>query len=148
MNEELETLNHELRAKVEELSRVGTDMKNLLDSTEIAILFLDDALHVRRYTPEAATLIKLIPGDVGRPLADLATELAYPELLEDAGAVLRTLAFREKVVQSRDQRWYNVRIIPYRTADNRIDGLVITFSPREAGRPLAAHSAKKTRGAS
>jgi len=128
MNEELQTLNSELQAKVDQLSRTGSDMKNLLDSTEIAVLFLDDALNVRRFTPQAAKLIKLIPGDVGRPLADLASTLDYPELGDDAQEVLRTLVFREKVVAGRDSRSFRVRVMPYRTIDNRIDGLVITFT--------------------
>jgi two-component system CheB/CheR fusion protein len=128
MNEELQTLNHELQAKVDELSRTGNDMKNLLDSTEIAILFLDEALNVRRFTPKAATLIKLIPGDIGRPLADLATILDYDAIYDDAGEVLRTLVFQEKRIATRDGRDFSVRIMPYRTTDNRIDGVVITFT--------------------
>jgi two-component system CheB/CheR fusion protein len=128
MNEELHTLNGELQAKVDDLSRASNDMKNLLDSTAIAVLFLDDALHVRRFTPQAATLIKLIPGDVGRPLADLATTLQYPGLYDDARDVLRTLVFKETAVDdAREGRRFKVRIMPYRTSDNRIDGVVITF---------------------
>jgi two-component system CheB/CheR fusion protein len=128
MNEELSTLNDELQAKVDELSRTGNDMKNLLDSTEIAVVFLDEALNVRRFTPKAATLIKLIAGDVGRPLADLATNLDYPALHDDALDVLRTLVFKETRVKSRDGSAFSVRIMPYRTTDNRIDGVVITFT--------------------
>jgi PAS domain-containing protein len=128
MNEELQTLNHELRAKVEELSDASNDMRNLLDSTEIAILFLDGAFNVRRFTPEAAKLIRLIPGDVGRPLTDLVSNLRYPEMHEDAREVLRTLLFKEKSVPSQNGKWFCVRIMPYRTIDNRIDGLVITFT--------------------
>ena len=129
MNEELQTLNHELQAKVDELSRTSNDMKNLLDSTEIAILFLDEALNVRRFTPKAATLIKLIPGDVGRPLADLASDLDYPALCDDAREVLRTLVFKEKHgPRPATAAGSRVRIMPYRTTDNRIDGVVITFT--------------------
>lgn len=128
MNEELQTLNHELQAKVDDLASASSDMRNLLDSTEIAILFLDGALAVRRFTPEAAKLIKLIPTDVGRPLSDLATDLRYPELHDDAREVLRTLVFVERSVPSRNEKWFRVRIMPYRTLDNRIDGLVITFT--------------------
>jgi two-component system CheB/CheR fusion protein len=128
MNEELQTLNHELQAKVDELSRASNDMKNLLDSTEIAILFLDDALNVRRFTPQATTIFKLIPSDVGRPLADLASGLAYSEIYDDAREVLRTLVIKEKVATSTDGRRLRVRIMPYRTIDNRIDGVVITFT--------------------
>ena len=127
MNEELQTLNAELQAKVDDLSRASNDMKNLLDSTAIAVLFLDEALNVRRFTPQAATLIKLIPGDVGRPLADLATSLEYPSLYDDAREVLRTLVFKETLVDARDGRRFVVRVMPYRTTDNRIDGVVITF---------------------
>jgi two-component system CheB/CheR fusion protein len=79
MNEELQTVNHELQAKVDELSRTSNDMKNLLDSTDIATLFLDDALLVRRFTPQTASIIKLIPGDVGRPITDIVTALDYPD---------------------------------------------------------------------
>jgi two-component system CheB/CheR fusion protein len=128
MNEELQTLNNELQVKVEDLSRASNDMRNLLDSTEIAVLFLDDALNVRRFTPQAARVIKLIPGDVGRPLADLATDLRYPELYDDAREVLRTLVFKETAVGSRSGRRFSVRIMPYRTNDNRIDGVVITLT--------------------
>jgi two-component system CheB/CheR fusion protein len=141
MNEELQTLNHELQAKVDELSRTGNDMKNLLDSTEIAIVFLDEALNVRRFTPKAASLIKLIPGDVGRPLADLATDLDYPALCDDAREVLRTLVFKETQATTRDGRRFSVRIMPYRTTDNRIDGVVITFT-----KLLVLEPATKTRG--
>jgi two-component system CheB/CheR fusion protein len=129
MNEELQTLNGQLQAKLDDLSRAGNDMKNLLDSTAIAVLFLDDALNVRRYTPEAATLIKLIPSDVGRPLADLATNVSYPGLYDDARTVLRRLVFKETTVRGSEGRRFVVRIMPYRTTDNRIDGVVITFIP-------------------
>ena len=84
MNEELQTVNHELQAKVDELSRTSNDMKNLLNSTDIATLFLDDALLVRRFTPQTTNIIKLIPGDVGRPITDIATALDYPGLAKDA----------------------------------------------------------------
>ncbi|WP_232834756.1 chemotaxis protein CheB [Rhodoferax ferrireducens] len=128
MNEELQTVNHELQAKVTELSRASNDMKNLLDSTEIATLFLDESLNVRRFTPQTTHLIKLIPGDTGRPITDIVTDLNYPEMVPDAREVLRTLVFREKDVPATDGRWFKVRIMPYRTQENRIDGLVITFS--------------------
>jgi len=128
MNEELQTVNAELQAKVDELSRASNDMKNLLDSTDIATLFLDKNLNVRRYTALTTKIIKLIPGDVGRPITDLASDLRYPELAEDAREVLRTLAAAEKPIATRDNRWFVVRIMPYRTLDDRIDGVVITFT--------------------
>jgi len=127
LNEELQTVNAELQAKVDEVSRANNDMKNLLNSTDIATLFLDDTLRVRRFTTQAAKLIRLIPGDVGRPITDIASDLLYPELAEDVAEVLRTLVFVEKSVTCRDQRWFTVRIMPYRTLENRIDGVVVTL---------------------
>ena len=127
MNEELHTVNHELNAKVDELSLVNDDMNNLLNSTDIATLFLDAQLKVRRFTTQATQVIPLIPGDAGRPITDLATELDYPQMVEDAREVLRTLIFRERQVTSHDGRWYAVRILPYRTQSNHIAGVVITF---------------------
>ena len=127
MNEELQTVNYELQAKVDALSQASDDMKNLLNSAHIATLFLDDGLKVRRFTNQTASIIKLIPGDAGRPITDLVTELQYPELADDMREVLRSLVFRECQVPARDGRWFNVRIMPYRTQDNRIDGVVITF---------------------
>ena len=128
LNEELQTVNAELQSKIDDVSRTSSDMKNLLDSTEIATVFLDNALNIRRFTPSMTRFIKLIPGDVGRPLADIVSDLEYPQLVDDAREVLRTLAFSEKQVPCRDSRWYTVRIMPYRTAGNVIDGLVITFT--------------------
>ena len=127
LNEELQTVNAELQGKVDELSRANNDMKNLLNSTDIATLFLDSEFKVRRFTTPATKIIQLIPGDVGRPITDLASDLIYPELTEDAREVLRKLGFSEKPIATRDGRWFNVRIMPYRTLDDRIDGVVLTF---------------------
>jgi len=138
MNEELQTVNHELQAKVEELSRANNDMKNLLNSTDIATLFLDDALNVRRFTSPTTSIIKLIASDAGRPITDLVTELNYPELVADAQEVLRTLVPKEKPISTRDDRWFTVRIMPYRTLDNRIDGVVITFLDITVAKKLEA----------
>ncbi len=138
MNEELQTLNAELQAKVNELSRASNDMRNLLDSTDIATLFLDNELHVRRFTPQATKIIKLIPADVGRPITDLASELSCPELAMDAREVLRTLVSSEKSIGARDGRWFTVRIMPYRTLDDRIDGVVITFANITEAKTLEA----------
>jgi chemotaxis methyl-accepting protein methylase/PAS domain-containing protein len=138
LNEELQTVNAELQTKVDELSRIGNDMKNLLDSTDIATLFLDNDLHVRRFTPQATKIIKLIPSDTGRPVTDLASGLRYPELAEDAKEVLRTLMFTEKPIAAHDGRWFTVRIMPYRTLDDRIDGVVITFSDITVAKTLEA----------
>ncbi len=127
LNEELQTVNTELQAKVDNLSRVNDDMKNLLDSTEIATLFLEEDLRIRRFTSQAAKLINLIPGDVGRPITHIASEVLYPELARDVAEVLRSLIFSEKLIGTQDGRWFNARIMPYRTLDNRIDGVVVTL---------------------
>ena len=138
MNEELQTVNTELQAKVDELSRSSNDMKNLLDSTDIATLFLDKDLRVRRFTPQATTIIKLIPGDVGRPITDLVSDLTYPDLAADVREVLRTLNSTAKPAAARDGRWFNIRIMPYRTLDDRIEGVVITFADITAAKTLEA----------
>jgi two-component system CheB/CheR fusion protein len=138
LNEELQTLNHELQAKVEDESRANNDMRNLLDSTDIATLFLDQDLKVRRFTPRMTKIIKLIAGDVNRPITDLASDLIYPELAADAQAVLKTLVFKETPIKTIDARWFSVRIMPYRTLDNRIDGVVITFADITAAKTLEA----------
>lgn len=138
MNEELQTVNSELQAKVDELSRASNDMKNLLNSTDIATLFLDNELNVRRFTPQATKIIKLIPSDVGRPITDLVSDLKYPELAEDTQEVLRTLVPKEKSAAARDGRWFTVRIMPYRTMDDRIEGVVITFANITVAKTLEA----------
>jgi two-component system CheB/CheR fusion protein len=127
MNEELQTINSELQTKLDDLALAQSDMQNLLNSTEIAILFLDQHLNVRRYTDRAAKIINVRESDVGRPLSDLTTSLQYPGLYEDALETLRTLAFSEKQMPTNDDRWFSVRILPYRRLDNLIDGVVITF---------------------
>jgi two-component system CheB/CheR fusion protein len=143
LNEELQTVNTELQHKVDELSRSNNDMKNLLNSTDIATLFLDNDLNVRRFTTQATKIIKLIPGDVGRPITDLASDLLYPELAEDAREVLRKLGFAEKPISTRDGRWFSVRIMPYRTLDDRIDGVVITFADITVAKKLEAQLREK-----
>jgi chemotaxis protein methyltransferase CheR/two-component system CheB/CheR fusion protein len=127
LNEELQTVNAELQGKVTDLSWVNNDMENLLNSMEIATIFLDSALNVRRFTRHSVHLFKLIASDLGRPLSDIVTDLVYPQLQDDALSVLRTLVFIEKETQTKDARWFTVRIMPYRTHDNVIDGVVITF---------------------
>ncbi len=128
LNEELQTVNAELQSKLDELSSSNNDMKNLLNSTDIATLFLDNALCVRRFTLQAKTIFKLIPGDVGRPITDLSSNLLYSGLAADAKEVLRTLVVKESSSGTKDGRWFSTRIMPYRTLDNRIDGVVITFA--------------------
>jgi hypothetical protein len=138
LNEELQTVNTEQQARMEELSTASADMKNLLNSTEIATVFLDGDLQVRRFTSEAAKIIKLIPGDVGRPITDLASGLRYPELAKDVQEVLRSLVPVQKTVDARDGRWFTVRIMLYRILDNRIDGVVITFADITVAKTLEA----------
>jgi chemotaxis methyl-accepting protein methylase len=127
LNEELQTVNAELQSKVDDLTWERNDMTNLLNSTEIATVFLDNQMKLRRFTAHATRLFKLIPGDVGRPLSDVVNDLDYPQLIADAQEVLASLVFAEKQVATRDGRWYRVRIMPYRTQDNVIDGVVATF---------------------
>jgi two-component system CheB/CheR fusion protein len=138
LNEELHTVNAELQSKLDELSGTNNDMKNLLNSTDIATVFLDNELRVRRFTLQAQAIIKLIPSDVGRPITDLASDLLYPDLVTDAHEVLRTLVFSEKSIGTKDKRWFTVRVMPYRTIDNRIDGVVITYTDITAAKKVEA----------
>ena len=127
LNEELQTVNAELQSKVEDFKHMDNDMKNLLNSTDIATLFLDKELKIRRFTVQAIKIFKLIKSDIGRPLTDLVSDLIYPELSADALNVLKTLVFIKKQISTKDGRWFSIRIMPYRTFDDRIEGVVITF---------------------
>ena len=127
LNEELQTLNAELQSKIEDFTSVNSDMKNLLNSTDIATLFLDKKLNIRRFTVQAVKIFKLIKSDIGRPITDLVSDLIYPDLPADALNVLKTLVYIKKQIPTKDGRWFSIRIMPYRTLDDRIDGLVITF---------------------
>jgi two-component system CheB/CheR fusion protein len=127
LNEELQTTNAELQSKVDDFLRANNDMKNLLNSTDIATLFLDKELNIRRFTFQATKIFKLIKSDIGRPFTDQVSDLIYPELSADAIEVLETLAVKQKQIPTKDGRWFYTRIMPYRTFDDRIDGLVITF---------------------
>ena len=127
LNEELQTVNAELQAKVDDYSRVNNDMKNLLNSTEIATLFLDKELNIRRFTLQATKIFKLIKSDIGRPFTDQVSDLIYSGLADDAIEVLTTLVYIQKEIPTKDGRWFLIRIMPYRTFDDRIDGIVITF---------------------
>jgi two-component system CheB/CheR fusion protein len=127
MNEELQTINNELQTKLDDLALAQSDMKNILNSVEIAILFLDQNLNVRRYTDRASKIINLRESDIGRPLSDLTTSLHYTNLHQDALETLRTLVTSEKQITTDDNRWFSVRVIPYRRVDNMIDGVVITL---------------------
>lgn len=127
LNEELHTVNAELTEKVEALEHANDDLLNLMNSIEIATIFLDDHLRVKGFTPQARSVVRLIEADVGRPLADLAALVEYPDLLSDAANALETLRWSEKQAPAPDGSWYAVRIRPYRTARNAVEGLVVTF---------------------
>jgi two-component system CheB/CheR fusion protein len=127
INEELQTINQELKSKVEEVTQAHDDLQNLFAATNIATLFLDRQLQVKRYTPRAADLFNLMPPDRGRPIAHLRANLHYPELETDAQQVLQSLMPTEREVTSQTGRWYLVQVRPYRTMDDRIDGVAITF---------------------
>jgi PAS domain-containing protein len=136
MNEELHAINAELQTKLDDIALAESDMKNLLNSTDIAILFLDQKLNVRRYTEQASKIINVRESDIGRPLSDITTILQYPTLQDDAKETLRTLIFSEKQISAGNDRWFSVRIMPYRRLDNVIDGAVITFVDISATKQL------------
>ena len=128
INEELQTVNQENRHKVEELAQLSSDLHNLLTATDIATLFLDRQLHILRFTPQVASLFNVRISDRGRPLSDLTHRLGYGELEADARDVLRTLTPKERVVDDGDAgHHYLARVMPYRSPDERIEGVVMTF---------------------
>lgn len=128
LNEELMTLNMQYLSKTEELSDAANDMKNLLDATEIATIFLDNDLTIKRFTPPVSRIVNLMPADVGRPLAHFASNLRYEGLMPDVQQVLDRLVSVETNIQTVAGEWYAMRILPYRTLDNYISGAVITFT--------------------
>ena len=127
VNEELVTVNAELQAKIEQLGDMQNDMKNLLDSINIGTIFLDTHLTIRRFTRDAVKIYRLIPKDVGRPLADITSYLDSLDLLVPAQEVLDTLIPREIELRTTSGNWFLARLLPYRTLDNVIDGVVMTF---------------------
>jgi two-component system CheB/CheR fusion protein len=142
MNEELQTLNNELQSRLDDLALSQSDMQNLLNSTDIATLFLDNALNVRRYTEQITRFIHLREIDIGRPLSELASSLNYPTLQADAKETLRTLKFIEKEITSTEGLWFLVRIKPYRTLADVIQGVVITLIDITAAKQLEARLRK------
>mgnify|MGYP003648639937 CR=1 FL=1 len=128
LNEELTTLNNQLELKVEQLQRTTNDLNNLMSSTQIAVVFLDSQLRIRMFTPAAKDLFHVISGDVGRRVSDITMRFSDRELLEDAEEVLHSLQPRETQVLSENGRSFVRRIVPYRSDDNRIEGVVLTFS--------------------
>ena len=128
VNEELVTVNAELQAKNDLLAKMQSDLKNLLDNTNAGTIFLDERLVIRRFTPQAAKVYRLVASDVGRPLGDIKSNIEGDDLIAEAQAVLDSLVPREKQMRTAGQEHYRVRIIPYRTVDNVIEGVVLTFT--------------------
>ena len=127
VNEELHTVNGELAQRVNELGRANSDLKNLLESTQIATVFLDNDLRVKGFTPAMADVFHLIETDVGRPLNHIASRIHYPAMQDDVRRVLRTLTIAEREIGAPTDRRYHVRVLPYRSLENYIAGVVITF---------------------
>ncbi|WP_128544759.1 PAS domain S-box protein [Larkinella soli] len=127
INEELTTVNQELKVKVEEISLTSNNFQNLINSADLATLFLDRGFRINLFTPAVRTIFNLIPADTGRPLSDITSRLEYTSLLEDAQAVAQSLLPVEREVRTTDGRVFLMRLLPYRTADDRINGIIITF---------------------
>jgi two-component system, chemotaxis family, CheB/CheR fusion protein len=127
VNEELTTVNQELKIKIEELAQTNNDFHNLINSTDLGTIFLDRAIQVKFFTPRARDIFNLLPADVGRPLSDLTSRLDDAEMIRDVEHVLSSLLPVDREVVTTDGRWYSMRILPYRTADDHIDGVVLTF---------------------
>jgi two-component system CheB/CheR fusion protein len=127
VNEELITVNYELKVKVEETGKANDDLNNLIASTDIATVFVDSALRIKRFTPRAADIFSIIASDLGRSLLDLTHRLDYDQLADDVNTTFETLRPVEREVRSNDGRWYIVRLLPYRTTEDRIEGAVMTF---------------------
>lgn len=128
VNEELITVNSELQSKIDQLSRSENDMNNLLNCTNIGIIFLDKNLCINRFTKDATKVFNLIPSDIGRPIYHVVSNLMYENLVSDALTVLDKLSAKEFEVQTKDKHWYYTKIIPYKTQEGGIEGVVITFN--------------------
>ena len=128
VNEEILTVNAELQAKIEQMAGMQNDMKNLLDNTHIGTIFLDENLAIRRFTREAVKMFRLVASDVGRPLNDIKSNLDQEDLIGEVQAVLDSWVPRELEVKTIGDEWFLVRIMPYRTLENVIQGVVLTFN--------------------
>ena len=124
-------MNAELEDKVTELSLARDDLHNLMNNTEVAAIFVDNHRRIRRFTEKSKTMVNLIPADIGRPMAHIKTRLGEGDLDKSLEQVLRTLVPHQAEVRTEEGTWYDLRILPYRTADNRIAGAVLTFSPSD-----------------
>jgi two-component system CheB/CheR fusion protein len=127
INEELQTVNSELKSKLDQISRANSDLQNLLAATDFGTLFLDAGLNIKRFTEQVRELFSVTTSDEGRPITDFAHQLEYDNLVKDARAVIAELTPVRREVRSRKGRWYDLRMRPYRTVDDKIDGVVITF---------------------
>jgi two-component system, chemotaxis family, CheB/CheR fusion protein len=127
INEELTTVNQEMKSRIEEVSRVNSDLQNLMTSSDIGTIFLDRDLHIKRFTPNIQSLFNIISSDAGRPLTHLTHNLDYEALSQDAKTVLEKLNMIEREIRSKSDRWYLIRLLPYRTVEDKIDGVVLTF---------------------
>jgi two-component system, chemotaxis family, CheB/CheR fusion protein len=127
INEELQTVNSELKLKLEAISRAHSDLQNLVAATDIGTLFLDSRLRIKRFTDRVTELFSITQTDEGRPITDFAHQLEYNDLIKDTRSVLADLAPIRREVRSRYGHWFEMRLRPYRTVDDRIDGVVITF---------------------
>jgi two-component system CheB/CheR fusion protein len=127
LNEELTTVNQELKVKIEEITQTNNNIQNLVNSTDIGTVFLDRSFRVRLFSPRTREIFNLIPADVGRSISDITSRLNDEELMNDIERVIERLNTVEREIQTQDSRWYLMRILPYRTADDRIEGVVITF---------------------
>ena len=127
INEELQTVNSELKSKLETISRAHSDLQNLMAATDIGTLFLDSSLRIKRFTVPVTLLFRITPNDEGRSVMDFAHQLEYPDLGQDAQTVLTRLIPIRREIHSQNNRWFDIRMRPYRTVDDKIDGVVITF---------------------
>jgi two-component system CheB/CheR fusion protein len=152
INEELQTVNSELKSKLELISRANSDLQNLLAATDFGTLFLDSSLNIKRFTDQVRDLFSITTSDEGRPITDFSHQLEYNDLIKDARTVLGNLTPLRREVRSRKGRWYELRMRPYRTVDDKIDGVVITFvdvtdrkSMEDRLKLLLDETAKRTR---
>ena len=139
VNEELSTVNQELKNNIDELNHANSDLRNLMNATHIATVFLDRRLRIKLFTPSATSIFNLLATDTNRPLAHITHKLKYDQLLDIAGQVLDNLHTRELEIETTDGGWHLLRVLPYRTAEDRIDGVVMTFTDITARKRAEDH---------